>query len=955
VSESRIHPDAERASSTRLLRERIARSTGSLICLIAFLCTPTHAEQALVAKDAKRECATCHLDWVETFDRPGALLLIDRPTKPQSAEEPMCLGCHDGSVGDSRRGVWLEHGHRLNEKPSEKVQVPAKMPLDDAGRMVCKTCHTAHTVPGVNDISKVVFLRSARDGGLCQQCHVDRAYGAEHGSHPLAKLPFELPKPITDAHGRTDMADRTKMACQTCHAAHGAQRDHLLVMSTESGQLCKSCHEQLRPDAWHADAPREHPQNAQLKTPRQKQAIADMGTRLGPGDTLTCFTCHKMHDGKSGKFMLADSLNDSALCMRCHEEKRVVLESKHDLRKTRPDEVNKLGLKPDESGACGSCHSFHGYAREIKPSLGDPVGVCTSCHQPKDQVDAAVASATGPAVNFAHPSSLDTAKLPKTTGLKISERGTEPGKTSLNCYTCHDPHDSSKKLFLRKGRDDLCATCHTDRFASMAGKHDFIDRPELKNARGESAKDSGKCGFCHAVHGDTDLALWAATKDKPKGPDDLCLQCHRQDGLAHDKPAFAFNHPTGPTARKTAQTGGLPLFNEHARVDKAGFVSCASCHDPHANSTSQKQMLRVGGPVSTLCTTCHADHANMAKGPHDSAGKTNWPVKSGQSDLCTTCHTPHSNDPERQRFTFAPATGFARSDGTCVACHEKSAWAPNAKQVGDDDQEKIPIGRAMHPTTLPKAGHAGTAKSALPLLASKPGGPADSIGCRTCHNPHANARATPYLTRTAPGQPAQALCTQCHTEAAPLPGSMHAADALAQHAASFVERGLKSPADAKAQACAPCHSTHALEGSQKPFLWAAKSSTRSASEADNRCLSCHESPSAESSRVLLVKHPEEPLRARKWATTGPAKYSSPDDDPSQIHCATCHITHGDPQTAADLETADLNTRRAARPMLRKGVSEQCAQCHGIDASRNFLYWHDPAKRRTARGLIQKQD
>jgi predicted CXXCH cytochrome family protein len=934
-------------------RERMARTIGFLISLLAFLCTPANAQQALLAKDAKRECATCHLDWVETFDRPGALLLIDRPTKPQSAEEPMCLGCHDGSVGDSRRGVWLEHGHRMNEKPSDKVKVPAKMPLDDAGRMVCKTCHTAHTVPGVNDISRIVFLRSAKEGGLCQQCHVDRAYGAEHGSHPLAELPFELPREIRDAHGRTDAIHRNQMACQTCHTAHGATQDKLLVLGTQTGQLCKTCHEQLKPDQFRPGAMHGHPQDTPLKTAAQKQAVKDMGTRVGPDDTLTCFSCHKMHDGRSSTFMLADTLENSALCVRCHDDRKGVLGSKHDLRQTKPEELNKLGFTPEQSGPCGACHSAHQYARDVKPGTGDPVGVCISCHQPRS--DPALADSTGKSVGFAHPSALDPAKLPKSPDLKLLNHPTDAGRQSLACYTCHDPHDSSKKLFLRKERDALCATCHGDRVDSMAGKHDFTDKPLLKNAKGETAKDSGKCGFCHAVHGDNDLVMWVATKDKPKGPDELCLQCHRKDGLAHDKPAFEFNHPTGPQTRvghawaSGTKLDKLPLFNNTAHMDKAGFVSCASCHDPHANSTSQKEMLRVTGPVSNLCTTCHADYANMAKGPHDSAGKKDWPVKSPQNDLCTTCHAPHSNDAQRQRFAFAPAKGFARADGTCLACHEKAAWAGNPKvESKDDDQpQKIPAGRAMHPTTVPAAGHPGTAASGLPLVEN-------SIACKTCHNPHANVTDIPHLTRTAPGEPAPALCAKCHTEAKGLAASMHAADALAPHAAAFIEKGLKSPADPKSPACSPCHSTHAVEASQAPYLWAAKASNKAASDAENRCLSCHEA-SSDSSRVLLVKHPEEPLRTRKWATSRPTKYTSPDDEPSQIHCGTCHATHGDTSVSAHGETSDLNTRRATRPMLRPDVAQQCAQCHGLDASRNLLYWHVPTKRRAAGGLIRNQE
>jgi hypothetical protein len=56
--------------------------------------------------ESRRDCATCHLEWSTEFEQPQAPLLIDKPAKPQAAQEDTCLGCHDGSVGDSRRMVW---------------------------------------------------------------------------------------------------------------------------------------------------------------------------------------------------------------------------------------------------------------------------------------------------------------------------------------------------------------------------------------------------------------------------------------------------------------------------------------------------------------------------------------------------------------------------------------------------------------------------------------------------------------------------------------------------------------------------------------------------------------------------------------------------------------------------------------------------------------------------------
>ena len=49
----------------------------------------------------------------------------------------MCLGCHDGSVGDSRRTVWVEHGHLRGITPPDGMTVPKDLPLVD-GTIVLK-------------------------------------------------------------------------------------------------------------------------------------------------------------------------------------------------------------------------------------------------------------------------------------------------------------------------------------------------------------------------------------------------------------------------------------------------------------------------------------------------------------------------------------------------------------------------------------------------------------------------------------------------------------------------------------------------------------------------------------------------------------------------------------------------------------------------------------------------
>ena len=103
------------------------------------------------------QCPRCHLSQGSRPD-PGRL---------STAADAVCLECH----ARDRKG----RSHPVNVRPEEKfrkMKVPADLRLDDDGRIMCLTCHTAHG-PYVS-----YFLRrSSPDRGfevLCEACHGKR-------------------------------------------------------------------------------------------------------------------------------------------------------------------------------------------------------------------------------------------------------------------------------------------------------------------------------------------------------------------------------------------------------------------------------------------------------------------------------------------------------------------------------------------------------------------------------------------------------------------------------------------------------------------------------------------------------------------------------------------------------------------------------------------------------------
>ena len=103
------------------------------------------------------QCPKCHLS---AGSRPD-------PVRISTGSDAVCLGCHaKESLGRS---------HPVNVRPEEKyrkMKVPADLRLDDDGRIMCLTCHTAH-----GSYVSHFLRRSSPDRGsevLCEACHGKR-------------------------------------------------------------------------------------------------------------------------------------------------------------------------------------------------------------------------------------------------------------------------------------------------------------------------------------------------------------------------------------------------------------------------------------------------------------------------------------------------------------------------------------------------------------------------------------------------------------------------------------------------------------------------------------------------------------------------------------------------------------------------------------------------------------
>ena len=214
-------------------------------------------------------------------------------------------------------------------------------------------------------------------------------------------------------------------------------------------------------------------------------------------------------------------------------------------------------------------------------------------------------------------------------------------KNTLQCTTCHDPHNNQFGSFLvmDNSSSQLCVTCHAlpgwtgsahavsskTLPAALAGQ---IARPKSglssKASLSASSVAHAACASCHTPHA-------AAAKSglmRFSTPEKNCIDCHGGDGPGKNVAADLKKTSVHPVS--------LELDVHNARENLVNppvrHVTCADCHNPHATSGAPGSKGRVSGALASvagisvgggvlsavtheyeLCFRCHGDSAN--RGP----------------------------------------------------------------------------------------------------------------------------------------------------------------------------------------------------------------------------------------------------------------------------------------------------------------------------------------------------
>jgi hypothetical protein len=172
----------------------------SFLLLVLLICWSfPEPASALRNTSANRECAICHIMWLDDFKRKDVSPLIPYEPLPTVktgkqdvvSTDRMCFSCHDGFVLDSR-SLWKKnhYNHPVGVIPSDKVTIPTDegktiFPMNNDGKLYCGSCHTAHAQDW-NEKNTTLFMRMDNENSsICTSCHRDRSANPENSNHPI--------------------------------------------------------------------------------------------------------------------------------------------------------------------------------------------------------------------------------------------------------------------------------------------------------------------------------------------------------------------------------------------------------------------------------------------------------------------------------------------------------------------------------------------------------------------------------------------------------------------------------------------------------------------------------------------------------------------------------------------------------------------------------------------------
>jgi len=222
---------------------------------------------------------------------------------------------------------------------------------DFVGSDTCATCHDEVSKKfASNPHTKMTLMPGNHEGVTCENCH---GAGSEHvaGGGDVTRIfnPAKASAKDVDtkclschagAHPDYMRAPHAKanVSCISCHDIHGSKEDSLLKAPQPT--LCFQCHADTR---------------AAFNMPFHHQVNEGL---------VKCTDCHDVH-GTFGNSNLRSAADQSAICTKCHTDKRGPFAYEH---------------TPVKAEGCTSCHTPHGSQNARLLNMPTINTLCNQCH-----------------------------------------------------------------------------------------------------------------------------------------------------------------------------------------------------------------------------------------------------------------------------------------------------------------------------------------------------------------------------------------------------------------------------------------------------------------------------------------------------------------------------------------------------------------------------------------------
>ena len=270
-------------------------------------------------------CASCHADITTN--------LADRHEYVQDfvgTNSTVCYNCHPGGATEIKR---IEHGAFPLIDPSSHTTtgcMQCHLDVEDRPLIACAQCH-ANVTNGLAAAHNGIGGFDINDSTTCYECHpggtTNVALDREaHGAFPIAAPANHQDVQCSECH--TDSADRSQLACSTCHQAITPTlvnaHDGIGGFDLNDSQTCYGCHSGGTVDG-------------ALDRETHDPIFPISTTAAANHATTTCAECH-----------LDPADRSLVACSQCHQDQDPNLDTKHDLVK---------GFVLADNTGCKLCHS----------------------------------------------------------------------------------------------------------------------------------------------------------------------------------------------------------------------------------------------------------------------------------------------------------------------------------------------------------------------------------------------------------------------------------------------------------------------------------------------------------------------------------------------------------------------------------------------------------------------